>query len=233
VHTSGDPVTSRLPMAACQPAGAGGGGGGGTRAAQADSKAQPTIRTKSRSRARRDGRILLAAAKLAPSGPVEFDILFPVTRRSALLIGIALAALPFPKSAHAHDSTAGALTIHHPWARATPTGAKVGALYLTVSNSGAEGDRLLSVSTDAAEHCEIHASESGTGMMTMRMVEEVDIPAGDSISLAPQGTHVMLMGLKAPLKKGTTFPATLHFDKAGEVAIEVTVQGLADLQPAD
>jgi copper(I)-binding protein len=43
----------------------------------------------------------------------------------------------------------------------------------------------------------------------------------------------MLMGLKAPLKKGATFPATLHFDKAGEVAVEVTVQGIADLQPAD
>ena len=159
--------------------------------------------------------------------------MFPVTRRSALLFGIALAAFPFAKLANAHDFTAGALTIRHPWARATPTGAKVGALYLTVSNAGAEGDRLLSVSTDAAEHCEIHVSEAGSGMMTMRMVNEVDIPAGGSVSFAPQGAHVMLMGLKAPLKKGATFPATLHFDKAGDVAVEVAVQGIADLQPAD
>jgi len=71
------------------------------------------------------------------------------------------------------------------------------------------------------------------GMMTMRMVEDLEIPAGGSVTLAPSGTHVMLMGLKAALQKGTTFPATLRFEKAGEVAVQVMVQGIADLAPAD
>lgn len=69
--------------------------------------------------------------------------------------------------------------------------------------------------------------------MTMRMVDKVEVPAGGSASFAPMGAHVMLMGLKAPLKKGTSFPAILHFEKAGDVTVEVTVQGIADLQPMD
>jgi copper(I)-binding protein len=157
---------------------------------------------------------------------------FPITRRSVLLVGLSLAAL-FPRIASAHDVTAGPLTIRHPWARATAANAKTGALYLTVTNSGAEADRLLGVFTEVAETCELHVSETAGNMMTMRMVDSVEIPAGGTVSLAPQGTHAMLMGLKAPLQKGSTFPATLRFERAGEVAVEVAVQGIADLAPAD
>lgn len=159
--------------------------------------------------------------------------MFPVTRRSALLAGLSLATLVFPTIASAHDVTVGTLTIRHPWARATAASAKTGALYLTVANTGTEADRLLAVSTDVAAHSEIHVSETGGDVMTMRMVEQVEIPAAGVVSLAPKGTHIMLMGLKAPLQKGTTFTATLHFEKAGDVAVEVAVQGIADLQPTD
>jgi periplasmic copper chaperone A len=163
---------------------------------------------------------------------------FPVTRRSALFFGLSLAASAsaaglFPKIASAHEVTAGTLAISHPWARATAASAKTGALYLTVSNTGTEADHLLGVSTDAADHCELHLSETNGDVMTMRMVEKVEVPAGGSATFAPQGAHVMLIGLKAPLKKGAHFAATLHFEKAGDVAIEVAVQGIADLQPAD
>lgn len=164
--------------------------------------------------------------------------MFPVTRRSALLSGLSLvawssAAILVPKVASAHEITAGALTIQHPWARATATSAKTGALYLTVRNTGTKADRLLGVSTDAAERCELHLSETSGDVMTMRMVENVEVPAGGSAAFAPQGAHVMLMGLKAPLKKGSHFAATLHFEKAGDVVVEVKVQGIADLQPVE
>jgi len=133
----------------------------------------------------------------------------------------------------AHEVTAGALTIQHPWARATAATAKAGALYLTVRNQGTEADRLTGVSTDAAETCELHLSETSNGVMTMQRVDSVAVPAGGATTFAPQGAHIMLMGLKAPLKKGVHFPATLHFEKAGDVAVDVLVQGIADLQPAD
>jgi copper(I)-binding protein len=161
---------------------------------------------------------------------------FPVTRRSALLSALLLAAslaALAPAAALAHEVKAGALTIRHPWARATAASAKAGAIYLTVANSGAEGDRLLGVTTEVADRCEIHLSEMNGDVMSMRMVQEVVVPAGGSASFAPQGAHIMLLGLKAPLKKGAHFPATLHFEKAGDVPVEVTVQGIADLQPAE
>jgi periplasmic copper chaperone A len=163
---------------------------------------------------------------------------FPVTRRSALVLGLALAlsssaAILSPTRASAHEITAGALTISHPWARATAASAKAGALYLTVANHGTEADRLLGVSTEVAGRCELHLSATTGDMMTMRMVENVELPAGGNATFAPQGAHVMLMGLKAPLKKGTSFPAVLRFEKAGDVTVEVTVQGIADLQPSD
>jgi copper(I)-binding protein len=165
---------------------------------------------------------------------------FPVTRRSILLSGLACAACsgmaawsPRPAAAAASDVTAGALTIRHPWARATAASAKAGALYLTVVNGGAEDDRLLGVSTEIAERCELHLSEMNGTVMSMRMVPDVAVPAGGSAVFAPQGAHIMLLGLKAQLKKGAHFPATLRFAKAGDVTVEVTVQGIADLQPAE
>ena len=170
---------------------------------------------------------------------MEFAIpVFPVTRRSALVFGLALAlwssaVILSPTRASAHEITAGALTISHPWARATAASAKTGALYLTVANHGTEADRLLGVSTEIAARCELHLSATTGDMMTMRMVKTVEVPAGGNATFAPQGAHVMLMGLKAPLKKGASFPAILHFEKAGDVTVEVTVQGIADLQPSD
>jgi len=163
---------------------------------------------------------------------------FPVARRSVLVLALALALSPsaailFPMRASAHEIPAGALTISHPWSRATATSAKTGALYLTVANTGAEADHLLGVSTDVAERCELHLSGTSGNVMTMQMVDKVEVPAGGSASFAPMGAHVMLMGLKAPLKKGTSFPAILRFEKAGDVSVEVTVQGIADLQPMD
>lgn len=164
--------------------------------------------------------------------------MFPVTRRSALSFGLSLAiwpsaALLLPKIASAHQVAAGDLVVQHPWARATAAGAKVGALYLTVRNDGTEADRLLGVSTDAAERCELHLSATAGDVMTMRMVENMEVPAGGSAAFAPQGAHIMLLGLKAQLKKGAHFAATLHFEKAGDVAIEVAVQGIADLRPVE
>ena len=162
--------------------------------------------------------------------------MFPPARRSVLILALALAlssSVVVPTRASAHEIPAGTLTISHPWSRATAASAKVGALYLTVANAGAEADRLLGVSTEVAERCELHLSGTSGEVMSMQMVDQVEVPAGGSASFAPKGAHVMLMGLKAPLKKGTSYSAILHFEKAGDVTVEVKVQGIADLEPVD
>jgi copper(I)-binding protein len=61
-------------------------------------------------------------------------------------------------------------------------------------------------------------------VMRMRQVDAIDVPAGQAVELKPGSFHLMLMGLKAPLKAGDRFPLTLKFEKAGEVKVDVAVQ---------
>jgi copper(I)-binding protein len=78
---------------------------------------------------------------------------------------------------------------------------------------------------------ELHEMKMDGDVMRMRQVAAVDVPAGGSVALEPGGLHVMLLGLKAPLKEGDRFPMTLRFEKAGEVKVEVHVEA-AGVGPA-
>jgi periplasmic copper chaperone A len=142
-------------------------------------------------------------------------------RRALLAIGLAgVLALP----GWAHEFTAGPLTIGHPYALATAPGAPTGAGYLSVTNGGAEADRLVAVKADFPR-VELHATEvDAAAVARMGAVEAVEVPPGATVTLAPQGTHVMFMGLTAPLVEGERVPAVLVFEKAGEVAVEFAVE---------
>jgi copper(I)-binding protein len=58
----------------------------------------------------------------------------------------------------------------------------------------------------------------------MRPLTGVDLPAGQKIAMKPGAMHVMLVGLKAPLRPGQSFPMTLYFEKAGAKEVTVTVE---------
>jgi len=158
------------------------------------------------------------------------------SRRACLGACLALALLALAplsvRLAAADDIRIGTLAIQHPWSRATAGAAKSGALYLTVRNNGTEADRLTGVSTAVSAKAELHLSEMSGDVMTMRATDVVEVPAGGSAVFEPQGAHIMLVGLKQALKKGDRFKATLHFAAAGDVEVEVTVQGIADMAPA-
>jgi len=143
---------------------------------------------------------------------------------------MALAAVAFAASAaqHASDgSKTGYISIEAPWSRATPGGAKVGAGYLTIKNGGAAPDRLVSAAADIAERAEIHEMSMTDGVMKMRQVSDgVAVPAGGNVALAPNGYHLMFLGLKKPLTEGDTFSGTLTFEKAGTVAVTFEVRGI-------
>ena len=136
-----------------------------------------------------------------------------------LVLGLLSAA------AMAAETRAGDLTVVDPWARATIGSQKVGAAYVTIRNRGKQPDRLVGVQTDAAESAMLHASSvTSEGVAEMRPVDSVEIPPGGEAKLAPRGTHVMLMGLKAPLVAGKSFPLTLQFERAGPVKVEAKVE---------
>jgi len=127
----------------------------------------------------------------------------------------------------------GDLVLDHAWARATPGGAKVGGGYLAIENKGATADKLIGGSSPAAGKIEIHEMAMNQGVMTMRLVKDgLSIPAGQSVTLAPGGYHIMMMELKTPLKKGAKIPITLRFEKAGDVKVTFDIQDIGASGPA-
>jgi copper(I)-binding protein len=119
----------------------------------------------------------------------------------------------------------GDLVVENAWAResVTPTG----AVYLTVRNQGAADDRLIGIATDVADRAELHGSVMQDGVMRMRPVAAIEVPAGGEAVLAPGGLHVMLIGLQAPLQEGGSFALKLSFETAGEVEVTATIEDIA------
>lgn len=144
------------------------------------------------------------------------------------LAGLALAMLVAASpQVMAHGYEVGELKIGHPWSRETPEGARVAAGYLKITNNGAEADRLVAVSGEIGGRAEIHEmAVDAKGVMTMRPVEALDIPAGGEVELKPGGYHVMFLDLTDAKKEGEKFSGTLTFEKAGTVEVEFAVDGM-------
>ena len=139
-----------------------------------------------------------------------------------LLASVLLIAALAP--AAAEDYRLGDIAIVHPWARATPKGASVAAGYIdALRNDGAE-DMLIGVSAEIAASASVHEMKMDNGVMQMRALPALTIPAKATVALAPSGVHVMFEGLKAPLKVGDRIAATLSFAHAGDIRVEFLVQ---------
>lgn len=146
---------------------------------------------------------------------------------AAFAVAISL-ALP----ASAEDVTIGALKISAPWARATPKGAKVGGGYMTITNTGAAPDRLVSGVTEISGRFEVHEMSMDNGVMKMRELKDgVEIKPGEKIEFKPGGYHMMFMGLNRQLVQGESFKATLQFEKAGKVDVNFAIEGLGAQSP--
>jgi len=147
-----------------------------------------------------------------------------MTRTSSFLATLALTCgLALSASAQAHEFKLGAIKIGHPYARATAPGQPAGGGYLKLENTGG-ADRLLSARAAVAGAVELHTMSMDGDVMRMRQVDAIDLPAGKTVELKPGGLHMMLTGLKAPLKAGDRFPLTLKFEKAGEITVDVVVE---------
>ena len=139
------------------------------------------------------------------------------------LAAVALALL-WSSATGAQDYKLGTLEIGPPWARATPPTAPAGGGYLTVTNKGTTEDRLISVKSPAAGAVQVHEMKMEGNIMRMCEVEGgLASPPGATVALAPGGLHLMMMGLKEPLKQGERVPVTLVFEKAGSINVELAV----------
>jgi copper(I)-binding protein len=147
------------------------------------------------------------------------------------LIAAAVAAFALP--ALAHDYKLGSLEIGNPWTRATPPSAQSGGGFLTITNQGTTPDRLVAVRSTASNKAEIHEMKMDGNVMRMRELEKgLEIPPGATVELKPGSYHLMFMELKAPFAKDAKIPATLVFEKAGSVDVELSVAAMGAASPA-
>jgi len=147
---------------------------------------------------------------------------------SAMSLALVLATVA---PADAHEVEKAGITVAHPWARATPGGATVGAAYLEIKAAAGGSDRLIGASSPVAGRTEIHTHIHEGAVMKMRRVDGLDVAAGGFVVLKPSGDHIMLMDLKGALKEGDLVPITLQFEKAGAVAIEASIEPVGAMGP--
>ena len=124
----------------------------------------------------------------------------------------------------------GDLTVRSVWARASVTAN--GAAYLSVHNGGAEDDALVAARSPAAGMADLHTHLMDDGVMRMRPIEDIPVPAGTTVTLEPGGLHIMLMHLEGPLTEGGTITLVLTFANAGEVSVEGPVLAAGAHGPA-
>jgi len=138
-----------------------------------------------------------------------------------LALGISCAA------AVGHGSKLGDIAIEHPFATPSIPGTTTGAVYLaSLENAGKVADKLVAASTPVAARVEIHTmSVDAQGVMRMREIDGIALAPQAKVRMQPgTGLHLMLVGLKEPLKEGATFPITLQFERAGKAEVTVVVQ---------
>lgn len=146
------------------------------------------------------------------------------------LLRVALAAAILVTPAFAHDGVIhlGDINISLPFTRATLPNAPVGGGFLTIENAGAAADRLISATSTVAGDTQIHEMAMEGDVMKMRQLADgIEIPAGETVVLAPGGFHIMFMGLKQAFVEGETVAVTLTFEKAGSVEVLLPVEAAA------
>ncbi len=124
---------------------------------------------------------------------------------------------------------ASTLTVEAAWARATPPGAPVGAVYMDLFNPGKEAITVNQIKTSVARMAQIHSTLNVDGVMRMRSAMPLTIGASERLSLAPGGMHVMLMGLRQPLAAGATFNLDLGLANGENLRVEVLVGQAAQM----
>jgi periplasmic copper chaperone A len=121
------------------------------------------------------------------------------------------------------------IKIESAWARETVAGQTGTAAYMTIANGGTADDLLLSVSAEPPVTAMVHQTSNEGGVSKMRPVDKgLPVPAGQSVTLQPGGTHLMIMGLDGPLKAGDRLKLRLKFERSGERPVDARVTGAGD-----
>lgn len=140
-----------------------------------------------------------------------------MTRTLCNCTALSMAVLALATAAAQAAPAADAVTVADPGIRAVAPGTPVGAAYMRLVNDDDEPHALVAVRSEAAASVEIHDHTMSDGMMRMRRLDQVVVPAGGEIAFEPGGTHLMLIGLERGLDAGDTAVIELEFGDGSRV----------------
>lgn len=132
--------------------------------------------------------------------------------------------IPVAPAAPVAGQSATGIEIRDVYVPALPPGVRTGAAYLRIRNGGARDTALVAAAAAVAAAVELHTHVNDGGVMRMRQVKEIAVPAGKEVALQPGGDHVMLIDLKAPLVAGETLALTLSFADGSSLTVDAVVR---------
>ncbi|PSJ41489.1 hypothetical protein C7I36_10125 [Zobellella taiwanensis] len=112
------------------------------------------------------------------------------------------------------------------YVRATPPMGPNTAAFMRLQNSGEQERALVAVLSPQAEKVELHTVLEQDGVMQMREVERIAVPAGETVSLQPGGLHIMLLGVKQPLAEGDEVSLELRWDNGDTEQLTLPVKDI-------
>lgn len=142
-------------------------------------------------------------------------------RMSFLLSGLAAVAFVLPAQA---AGIADQVTVVDPYVRLAPPGAKATGAFMVFKNNGDVASALVNASSTVSNATELHNHINDNGVMRMRQVKEIALPAKGEAALKPGGYHVMLIDMKAPLKEDDKVAITFGFADGSSKVVEVPVR---------
>lgn len=119
------------------------------------------------------------------------------------------------------------VSAQHAWARATAQSVTSTAIYVTLKNEGATPLVVSGISSSIASDLQMHDMKMEGDVMKMRPMPNFTFAPGVTAEFAPGGMHIMVEGLKQPLKAGSAFPVTITFASGETASFDVTVKDSA------
>lgn len=141
-----------------------------------------------------------------------------ITKKHSLFIVLMACLTPY--------SVAAELAVTNAFARANVPGSQTTAAYMLTENLSDKKVRIVGVHSDVAEHAELHSHTMAGDTMQMRHLDHIDVPAGETVRFAPNGYHIMLIGLSKRLKEGETITIQLKFEDGSTQDIQADVKDL-------
>ncbi|MCF8473830.1 MAG: copper chaperone PCu(A)C [Emcibacter sp.] len=146
------------------------------------------------------------------------------------ILGAIFFLLSFLQFGYADDS---GLSVKDAWTRPVIIEGRPSALYFTLHNNTDNADKLIKAVSLLANSIELHVHKQENGIMTMEQVDDIPIPAHETVMVEPGGFHLMVFGLTQKLAVGDEFPLVLTFTNAGNITVVAKVMKNAPVMEHD